>query len=223
MKVLIVDDHVLFREGLVSLLDSDSSFTVVGQAGSVNESIELARRLKPDLILMDFSLPDGDGSEASSAILAELPETNIVFLTMYDANEKLFAAIRSGAKGYLLKNLPVSKLMNSLRSIEKGEAAISRRMTLRVLEEFSHTDNDGFGANGLPENFTPRELDVLRELSNGATNSEIAATLFLSVNTVKHHIHNILSKLGLNNRREAIKYARKQGLVNSTSGNHLKS
>ncbi len=110
MKVLVVDDHVLFREGLVSLLKADKYFNVVGQAGSVHEAIYLASKLRPELILMDFSLPDGDGAEASAAILAEQPGCKIVFLTMYDADDKLIAAIRSGAKGYLLKNVPVSEI-----------------------------------------------------------------------------------------------------------------
>ena len=215
MNVLIVDDHVLFREGLVSLLNSDASFKVVGQAGSVRESIDQARKLKPDLILMDFSLPDGDGSEASAAILKEMPDCKIVFLTMYDADENLFAAIRSGAKGYMLKNAPVCELMNSLNSLTKGEAAISPSMTLRILEEFSHSTNNGH--HQPPDLLSPRELDILRELSSGASNNEIAARLFLSVNTVKHHIHNLLAKLELENRREAINYARKHGLVGNRS------
>ena len=213
MNVLIVDDHVLFREGLVSLLSSDPSFTVVGQAGSVCESIELARKLKPELVLMDFSLPDGDGSEATAAILAEMPECKIVFLTMYDADEKLFSAIRSGAKGYLLKNTPVQKLMDSLHSLAKGEAAISRSMTMRILGEFSHSTSSE--SRQPLENLSPRELDILREMSGGASNAEIASRLYISVNTVKHHIHNILAKLELVNRREAISYARKHALVKS--------
>jgi len=211
MNVLIVDDHVLFREGLVSLLDADPAFKVVGQAGSVCESIELACKLKPELILMDFSLPDGDGSEASAAILAKNPETKIVFLTMYDADEKLFAAIRSGAKGYLLKNTPVQKLLDSLRSLAIGEAAISPSMTMRILEEFSHSTT--YDHNQPLVNLSPRELDILREMTGGASNTEIASRLYISVNTVKHHIHSILAKLELKNRREAINYARKHGLV----------
>jgi two-component system nitrate/nitrite response regulator NarL len=217
MKVLIVDDHVLFREGLVSLLNSDPTIMVVGEAGSVREAVEQSRRLKPDLILMDFSLPDGDGAEASAIILAEMPECKIIFLTMYETDEKLFAAIRSGAKGYLLKNVPISKLMDALKAIEKGEAAISRTMTMRILDEFSHTRNDE-RRHPLLENLSPRELDVLRELSSGGSNNEIADRLFLSVNTVKHHIHNILSKLNLENRHEAISFARKNGVVNNSSG-----
>ena len=212
MKVLIVDDHVLFREGLVSLLSSDPAFCVVGQASSVREAIEQARKLKPDLILMDFSLPDGDGAEASAAILQELPGCNIIFLTMHDADEKLFAAIRSGAKGYLLKNVPVSQLLLALRSVEKGEVAISRGMTKRILEEFSQTSSSLQAERNL-DTLSPREMEILRALGSGATNQEIAAQLFLSVNTVKHHVHSILTKLSVDSRREAIRYANKTGLI----------
>ena len=214
MNVLVVDDHVLFREGLVSLLKADEYFNVVGQAGSVQEAIYLARKLRPELILMDFSLPDGDGAEASAAILAEQPGSKIVFLTMYDADDKLIAAIRSGAKGYLLKNVPVTKLVSSLKSIEKGEAAISGTMTMRLLEEFSQSykgvSSEVCNAQSV---LSQREIDILREIALGASNGEIAAKLFLSVNTVKHHIHNILVKLKLKNRRAAILYAQRAGLI----------
>ena len=214
MKILVVDDHVLFREGLVSLLKSDDYFNVVGQAGSVHEAINLAYNLRPDLVLMDFSLPDGDGAEASTAILAEQPGCKIVFLTMHDDDENLFAAIRSGAKGYLLKNVPVAKLISSLKSIEKGEAAISRAMTMRLLEEFSqHHNGVSSEVYNTQSVLSQREVEILREIALGASNGEIATKLFLSVNTVKHHIHNILSKLRLENRRAAILYAQQAGII----------
>jgi DNA-binding NarL/FixJ family response regulator len=214
MNVLIVDDHVLFREGLVGLLKADKYFNVVGQAGSVHEAIHLAHQLHPDLILMDFILPDGDGTEASAAILSEQPGCKIVFLTMYDADDKLFAAIRSGAKGYMLKNIPVTNLVLALKSIERGEAAISGEMTMRLLEQFSLHGNAKNGHDHMQHNnLSQRELEVLREIASGASNDEIAARLFLSINTVKHHIHSIFAKLNLENRRAAVKYAQQIGLV----------
>jgi two-component system, NarL family, response regulator LiaR len=214
MNVLVVDDHELFREGLVSLLKADDYFKVVGQAGSVHEAINLARKVRPDLILMDFSLPDGDGAEASAVILSEQPDCNIVFLTMYDADDKLFAAIRSGAKGYLLKNVPVARLVSSLKSIEKGEAAISGTMTMRILEQFSVQPNGKTdGEHTLLGNLSQREVEIFREMTLGESNSEIATKLFLSINTVKHHIHNIYTKLNLENRRAAVQYAQRIGLV----------
>ncbi len=217
MNVLVVDDHELFREGLVSLLKADDYFNVVGQAGSVHEAINQARKVRPDLVLMDFSLPDGDGAEASAVILSEQPDCNIVFLTMYDADDKLFAAIRSGAKGYLLKNVPVAKLVSSLKSIEKGEAAISGTLTMRILEQFSqHSEKNSHDRYAYQSILSQREVDILRELSMGATNNEIASSLFLSVNTVKHHVHSILTKLGLENRRQARTYAKEAGLTKLT-------
>jgi len=215
MNVLIVDDHVLFREGLTSILNADKYFKVVGQAGSVHEAIVLARSLQPDLILMDFSLPDGDGAEASEAILAELPMCKIVFLSMHDADENLFAAIRSGAKGYLLKNVPAAKLVSSLKSIEKGEAAISGEMTMHILEEFSqHRNGISSETHSKNNSLSQREVEILNEIVKGSSNDEIADKLFLSVNTVKHHVHNIFSKLGVENRRKAIEYAKHSGIMN---------
>ena len=214
MKVLVVDDHELFREGLTSLLNADKYFQVVGQAGSVHEAIVLARSLKPDLILMDFSLPDGDGAEASAVILAEQPGCKIVFLSMHDADENLFAAIRSGAKGYLLKNVPVDQLLASLKSVECGDAALSGSMTMRILEEFSQHGN-GTSREILSKNnaLSQREVEILNEIAKGSSNDEIADKLFLSVNTVKHHVHNIFTKLGVDNRRKAIEYAKHAGIM----------
>jgi len=217
VKVLVVDDHVLFREGLVSLLKADDYFEVVGQAGSVHEAINLSRKLQPDTILMDFSLPDGNGAEASEIILKEQPNCQIVFLTMHDDDENLFSAIHSGAKGYMLKNVPVAKLVSSLKSLEKGEAALSGTMTMRILEKFSQQHN-GVSSEvcNMQSVLSHREEEILQEIALGATNSEIAAKLFLSVNTVKHHIHNILTKLKLENRRAAILYAKQSGLIKAT-------
>jgi DNA-binding NarL/FixJ family response regulator len=213
MKVLIVDDHVLFREGLVSLLSTDPEFCVVGQASSVREAVEQSIKLEPDLVLMDFSLPDGDGAEATARILEKRPECNIVFFTMYAADEKLFTAIRSGAKGYMLKNVPVSKLLQALHSIKKGEAAISRSMTMRILEEFSHSESKSSESSGVLDVLSKREKEILCEVCTGATNQEIADRLFLSINTVKHHLRNIYSKLGIRNRHEARKVAQESGLI----------
>ena len=219
MNVLIVDDHALFREGLVSLLDAQPDITVVGEAGSVAEAITLARELGPELVLMDFGLPDGTGLDATQAILAERPETNVVFLTVHEQDSRLFAAIRCGAKGYLLKNVPVSKLLEYLRGVERGEAALSPAMTSQILQEFAR---GGLGRNSDPDEvaeLTSRELEVLRELATGASNQEIAQRLVIAENTVKVHVRNILAKLNLKNRREAASYAQRHGLVNSSFEN----
>ena len=213
-RTLVVDDHVLFRQGLVTLLDSQPDFTVIGEAGCAREAVAMTRELQPDLVLMDFGLPDATGADASQAILAERPETIIVFLTVHEDDDRLFAAARSGARGYLLKNVPVSQLLASLRALQRGEAAISRSMTARLLRLLSRLriprERDWVEP---PGELTARELEVLRELAAGASNREIAEKLVISENTVKNHVRNILAKLGLNNRREAATFAQRHGLT----------
>jgi DNA-binding NarL/FixJ family response regulator len=213
MRILIVDDHILFREGLVGLLDAQADMEVVGQCGTVQEAVEQAIQTKPNIILMDLSLPDGTGIEATHAILAELPKTQIIFLTIHDNDERLILAMRAGAKGYLLKNLSVNKLLASLRALERGEAAISRTMMARILEAFAQSEPGEAASPNPLIGLTSREIQVLHELADGITNQEIATRLFISENTVKNHIHNILDKLNLNNRREASEFARKYGLA----------
>jgi DNA-binding NarL/FixJ family response regulator len=202
-KILIIDDQILFREGLMSLLRSTPDFDMVGCAGSVFEGSEMAVLHKPDIILMDFSLPDGTGLDATRAILPRLPDCKIVFLTVYETDENLFAALRMGAKGYMLKNVSSTDLLSSLRALDRGEMAVSRKMMTTVMDEFSHTRSLDSGNEKLLTKLSPREMEILQEIEAGATNLEIAEHLFLSVNTVKHHIRNILSKLDLKNRRQA--------------------
>jgi DNA-binding NarL/FixJ family response regulator len=210
MKIIIVDDHVLFREGLAAIIRSETDIEIIGQAGSVQEAIELVKILKPDLVLMDFGLPDGTGADATRAILKEYPQCKIVFLTMSEEDEHLFAAIRSGAKGYLLKNMRPSKLISTLRSVQQGESALSRSMTLRLMEELARSKASSPTAD---PTLTRREMEVLRELASGVSNQEIADHLFISENTVKYHVHSILEKLNLSDRRDAAIYAREHGLI----------
>jgi DNA-binding NarL/FixJ family response regulator len=210
MKIVIVDDHVLFREGLAAIIRSESDLKIVGQAGSVAEAIETVKALKPDMVLMDFGLPDGTGADATRAILHEHPECKVVFLTMSEEDDDLIAAIRSGAKGYLLKNMHPSKLVSSLRSVQQGESAVSRSMTLRLMEELARTKEP---AQPGDPTLTRRELEVLRELAAGLSNQEIAQRLFIAENTVKYHVHSILEKLGLSDRRDAAAYAREHRLI----------
>lgn len=211
MRILLVDDHVLFRQGLVTLLEAQPDFTVVGQVGSVQEAVEAAAGIETDLILMDFSLPDGTGLDATQKILAQRPDSKIVFLTVHEEDDRLFAALRCGAKGYLLKNVPISKLLTFLRGVEFGEAAISRKMASRILDEFARLEPTAqrTPAPNTPGNdLTTRELEVLEELTTGASNREIADRLVIAENTVKNHMRNILNKLNLKNRREAARFAR---------------
>ena len=212
-KVLVIDDQILFREGLISLVRSTTDFEAVGYAGSVHEGIEQALLHKPDIILMDFSLPDGTGLDATSAIRSHLPDCKIIFLTVYETEENLFAALRIGAKGYMLKNVTSSDLLAGLRALSRGEKAISRQMMSSVLDEFSRTlPVSSAGREKLLSRLSPRELDVLHELEQDASNLQIAQLLFLSENTVKHHIRNILDKLEVENRREAISFVRQNSV-----------
>jgi DNA-binding NarL/FixJ family response regulator len=213
MRLLLVDDHVLFREGVAGLIRAQADLEVVGEAGSVAEAIAMAHTLPLDLILMDFSLPDGTGLDATLAILAERPQTKIVFLTFHEDDERLFAAIRAGAKGYLLKNVSTSKLLAYLRGVQSGEAALTPEMTGRILDEFARLGTHSRMATEVPAGLTDRELEVLRELATRASNREIADRLFISENTVKNHVRSILSKLNLQNRREAARFAREKGLA----------
>lgn len=218
-RIMIVDDHILFREGLISLFRSTPDYQIVGEAGSVQEGIENAHLLHPDIILMDFSLPDGTGLDATESILKEIPDCKIIFLTVHEADEKLFAALRAGAKGYLPKNVASSSLISSLRALERDEVAITRKMASRLVNEFSRTNLQDTMTEEIFTKLSPREMDVLRELHSGNTNLEIAGRLFLSENTVKHHVRNILDKLGVKNRREAGLIAHQAGLIS----NHKKT
>lgn len=213
-KILVIDDHILFREGLMSLFRFADDFEVVGGAGGVFEGIEQARVHKPDIILMDFSLPDGTGLEATRAILAQLPNCKIVFLTVYETDEKLFAALRTGAKGYMMKSVGSSELLASLRAVVRGERAVSRKMMSSILDEFTNNSQPNNSEDEkLLARLSPREVDILCELESGDTNLEIAQRLFLSENTVKHHIRSVLDKLELENRREAAQFARKNEVL----------
>jgi len=210
-----VDDHIMFREGLISLLRSTADFHVVDQAGTMQEGIQKARRHKPDIILMDFSLPDGTGLEATEVILAEMPACKIVFLTVYETDDNLLSAIRLGAKGYMLKNVSSSSLIASLRALQEGEIAMSRKMLSKVVES-ARSRLPAFRQDTVSK-LSPREMDILSKLQTDVSNSEIARQLFLSENTVKHHIHNILDKLGVENRRQAGLIAREMGLTKDGS------
>ena len=216
IRLLIVDDHVLFREGLAAIIRPNPDIEVAGFAGSVKEAVDVSRAVKPDITLMDFGLPDGTGAEATKEILAEFPESKIVFLTMSDDDEDLIEAVRSGARGYLLKNMHPQKLIAALRSVQQGESALSRSMTKRLMEEFARTREP---VRALASTLTRREVDVLCELASGKSNQEIAESLVISENTVKYHVHSILDKLGLADRRDAAVYAREHGLTSTQKEN----
>lgn len=223
MRIIIVDDHTLFREGLAALIQTEPDIEVAGLAGSVQEAVDLAPQVKPDIILMDFGLPDGTGVEATRQILDKNPESKIVFLTVSEEDEHLFAAVRSGAKGFLLKNMRPSKLAEALRAVQKGEAALSHTMTLRIMEELSRTREPERVGDATLAKLTQRELDVLGALTSGMSNQEIGEELFLSENTVKYHVHSILDKLDLPDRKAAAQYAREHGIRGKITLQRVKS
>lgn len=214
IRVLLVDDHLLFREGLYSLLSAQADIEVVGQAGDGLEALVMAREIQPDLILMDVTMPGMDGLEAMERILEVLPEVKIVMLTVHDDQERLFEAIKGGAVGYVLKNTASSTLIPMLRGVMRGEAAIGGAMAGRILEEFARLARQQQPQPLSKSLFlTVREKQVLRQVSAGATDKEIAAELSISLSTTKTHIRNILSKLHATSRHQAATYAVEQGLI----------
>jgi DNA-binding NarL/FixJ family response regulator len=210
MKIVIVDDHVLFREGLAGIIRREPDIEIADMVGTVQEAVETVRALKPDIILMDLNLPDGSGIDATYTILEEFPTCKVIFLTMSDKDDDLFAAVRSGAKGYLLKDIQPLALVAAIRSVQGGESALSRGMTLRLMDELSHSKRP---PRPTENTLTLRELDVLRAIATGMSNLEIGNKLYISENTVKFHVHSLLAKLNLSDRKEAANFARERGLV----------
>ncbi len=211
MRVLLADDHALFRAGIASLLRA-WGIDVIGEAGTGLEALELARRLRPDLILMDITMPEADGLEATRLVKAELPEIRIVIVTVSDDDEHLFEAVKSGAEGYLLKDMSRQELERTLKALESGEPALSPKLAAKILDEYSRLAREG-PAKEAADTLTPREREVLQLVADGATNREAAKTLFLSEHTVNFHMKNILQKLHLRNRAQAVAYAVRSGLV----------
>ena len=210
VKVLIVDDHALFRRGVRHTIEPEEDFEVVGEAEDGAEAMAKARELKPDLILMDINMPHCSGLEAVSAIKAELPDVKIIMLTVHNEDKNLFEAIKRGAGGFLSKNVRAKSLLDSLRGVMKGEAAISRLMAGKILNEFARLA--GIEDGNVASRLTPREKEVLQKISKGLSNKEIALSLSISEHTVKAHVTSILSKLHLQNRFQAADYARRWGL-----------
>ncbi len=212
-RVLIVDDHALVRDGLANLINAQPDMRVVGQGGSMREAIAQARSLLPDVILMDFTLPDGTGDEATRVILSTLPETKIVFLTVHDDDERLFAAISAGAMGYLLKSVRSTDLINRLRDVIRGDVALSPTIARRILEKLSNQQAPRSKQAVAVGDLSEREVEILRLIVKGHTNRQIADALSLSVRTVEYHRSNLMGKLGLQSRADLVRYATEHGLL----------
>lgn len=211
MRVLLADDHALFRAGIASLLGL-WGLEVVGQAATGEEAVELARRLHPDLVLMDITMPGCGGLEATRLIKTELPETRVIVVTVSADDDDLFEAIKSGAEGYLLKATSEEELSRALTKIAAGQPAFSADLAERILEEYARVVRDAPTKDDA-DDLSARERDVLVLVAGGATNREIAAKLFISQNTVEFHMRNILAKLHAANRTQAAAHAIRSGLV----------
>lgn len=213
MRVLIADDHSLFRDGITSLLEAAGS-EVVGQVGDGQAAVEAALRLRPDLILLDINMPKMSGLEALRLIKKKLPEMQVVMLTVSDDDADLFEAIKSGAHGYLSKSLNTDKFLEMLDGLQRGEAAMTRQTTARLMKGLAETS---YQEAAPARSLTQRETELLRLIAEGMSNKAIAQALSVSENTVKYHLRNILQKLDAQNRTEAVTHAIRAGLLNPDS------
>jgi RNA polymerase sigma factor (sigma-70 family) len=211
MRVLIADDHALFRDGLRSLLEA-RQIEVVGEAANGREAVELTRKLQPDVVLMDLTMPVMDGLSATRIICAESSAVKVVVLTASEQDADLFEAIKSGAQGFLPKDLETDRFFGHLLGVTHGEPALTPGLARKVLNEFAHPTSAR--AERAPDDLTERERQVLELLVQGVTsNRELAERLVISENTVKYHLRNILDKLHVQNRAQVIAYALRHGLV----------
>ncbi len=208
ISVLLADDHLLFREGLASLLKASRNIKVVGNAQDGRQAIEMTRELMPDVVLMDVQMPGVDGLDATRQIKQEMPAVHVIMLTVSEDSEDLFEAIKCGAQGYLLKNTSAVDLQRYVVSVFQGEAPISGLMAAKMLGEFSPRKHRRGSDSGQAPVLTERETQVLERVAEGKSNREIAVDLHLSENTIKKYFSNILAKLHLQNRVQAAMFAR---------------
>jgi DNA-binding NarL/FixJ family response regulator len=208
IRVLVADDHALFRAGLRGLLDTVPDTTVVGEAATGDETVTMADRLRPDVVLMDIAMPDGNGIDATQRIVRAHPEIGVLMLSMLEDDESLFAAMRAGARGYVLKGVSPSRILRAIRVVHSGEAIFSPAIATRLL--------DFFAAPKAPPAFpqlTLREREILGRIARGESNQEIAGALMLSLKTVQNHVSNIYAKLRVADRAKAAIRAREAGLA----------
>ncbi|MCL1846928.1 MAG: response regulator transcription factor [Coriobacteriia bacterium] len=213
IRVLLVDDQTLFRRAIVSMLAFQNDIEVVGEASDGFEAIEMALKTEPEVILMDLNMPNCTGLEALVTIKEMMPDIKVIILTISDDDDDVFTAIKSGAEGYLLKNMEPYQLFDMIASVRRGLLAIEGPVAAKILQEFKQPTSMKEKPARENEALTPREVKVLELIVRGATNQEIAAKLYISENTVKLHLRNILTKLHLRNRIQVAVYAVSHGLV----------
>lgn len=212
VKVLVVDDHTLIREGLCKILSTEEAIEVVGEAEDGQQAIEQAVKVKPDVILMDITMPGTNGIEATRTIKSKCPQIGVIALTIHDQEEYLFELIKAGASGYVLKDISSDLLIQTILGVAKGESFIPPSMTTKIFAEFSRLSSRSY-QDTYPQGLTKREVDVLRLVAQGESNRAIAKKLFISEKTVKNHLTNIFQKLGVMDRTQAALLAVKNKIV----------
>jgi two-component system response regulator NreC len=214
IKILVVDDHAVVRSGLILLLDGKHNMKIVGEAADGDEAIELALKLKPDVVLMDLSMPHGkDGLMATAELMKRLPNTFVLILTMHDDEEYLFRSIHIGASGYILKSAPHEELLFAIQSVAVGNAYLYPTATKRLMNDYMEKLKQGENISAY-ETLSDREKEILGWIAKGYSNKEIAEQLIISVKTVESHKSNLMEKLSLKTRPELVKFALKKGLLN---------
>ncbi|MEU5883927.1 response regulator transcription factor [Spirillospora sp. NPDC047279] len=222
IRVLIADDQVMIRDGLAALLSSDPEIEVIGQAGNGREAVELARKLDPDVIVMDIRMPEMDGLAATAELVGEPPADDVdpagvrpkvLVLTTFDLDEYVYEALGAGASGFLLKDASAADLVSGVRVVAAGDALLAPSITRRLIGDFARRRRHQRPSPGATAGLTPRELDVLRLIARGLSNAEIAGELVLAEQTIKTHVGHVLTKLGLRDRTQAVVYAYENGLV----------
>ena len=212
IRVLIVDDHAVVRDGLTSMLNREKDITVIGEATNGLEAVERARALRPEVILMDLRMPEMDGVEAMRKIREDTPDTKFLVLTTFDTDEYIFDAIEAGANGYLLKDTSREELFKAVRAVHQGESLIEPGVASRLLTRFAQLSRkEGQGTD--TENLSEREIEVLQQMARGSPNKEIAKDLVISESTVKTHVANIFQKLEVKGRTEAVTQALQRGII----------
>jgi two-component system NarL family response regulator len=217
LRVLIVEDHSLFRHGLHLSLEREPDIDVVGEAADGQEAIEVAQELVPDVILMDVRMPRLSGTEATAVIKELLPSVEILMLTISEDEQDLFDAVNAGALGYLLKEVSIEEVADAVRAVAAGQSRLAPAMASKLLFEFSALSRRAADpGRAQAPHLTVREMEVLREVAKGSSNREIASELYISENTVKNHVRNILEKLHVHSRMEAVVYAVREKLLEIT-------
>lgn len=217
IRVLLVDDQALFREGLHTLLSVQADIDVVGEAGNGEEAVTAVATLHPDVVLMDLRMPVLDGVAATRRIMENHPTTRVIVLTTFDNDEDVFDGLRAGAVGYLLKDVPSARLYEAIRAAARGESFLQPSIAAKVVAEFARmgTRPSPPPQSALVEPLSERELEILQHMAAGASNREIANTLYITEGTVKNHVTNILGKLGVRDRTQAALKAKDMGLLES--------